>query len=204
MCCSFVPPYLLQRVALWAGTRHASDSGRETLQVDDRLRAQRQSPAGEMAAPRLPGSKKRVVHSANNTQTLPGEVVRSNGDLAVGDAAVDEAFDASGQVWDMFESQFGRQSIDGRGSTVSITVHYERDYDNAFWDGTQLVFGDGDGQIFDRFTKPMDVMAHEYTHGVIQFTGGIGLSGPAGRAERKHQRRLRLDGQAAHARPHCG
>src|SRR5215207_6302266 len=173
MCCSFVPPYLLQRVALWAGTRHASDSGKETLQVDDRLRAQRQSPAGEMAAPRLPGSKKRVVHSANNTKTLPGEVVRSNGDPSVGDPGVDEAFDASGQVWDMFESQFGRQSIDGRGSTVSITVHYERDYDNAFWDGTQLVFGDGDGQIFDRFTKPMDVMAHEYTHGVTQFTVGL-------------------------------
>ena len=60
----------------------------------------------------------------------------------------------------MFDSQFGRLSIDGRGGTVSITVHYGRDYDNAFWDGTQLVFGDGDGQIFDRFTKPMDVMAH--------------------------------------------
>ncbi|HJY45657.1 MAG TPA: protealysin inhibitor emfourin [Propionibacteriaceae bacterium] len=173
MCCTFVPPYLLQRVALWAGTRHASDSGRETLQVDDRLRARRESPAGEMAAPRLPGTKKRVVHTANNTESLPGEVVRSNGDPAVGDPAVDEAFDSSGQVWEMFDSQFGRQSIDGLGSTVSITVHYGRDYDNAFWDGTQLVFGDGDGQIFDRFTKPMDVMAHEYTHGVTQFTVGL-------------------------------
>jgi Zn-dependent metalloprotease len=173
MCCTFVPPYLLQRVALWAGTRHASDSGRETLQVDDRLRARRESPAGEMAAPPLPGTKKRVVHTANNTESLPGELVRSNGDPAVGDPAVDEAFDSSGQVWEMFDSQFGRQSIDGRGSTVSITVHYGRDYDNAFWDGTQLVFGDGDGQIFDRFTKPMDVMAHEYTHGVTQFTVGL-------------------------------
>ncbi len=155
--------------------RHSScvHSGRETLHVDDRLRARRELPAGEMAAPRLPGSKMRVVHSANNTESLPGEVVRSNGDPAVGDPAVDEAFDSSGQVWEMFESQFGRQSIDGRGSTVSITVHYGRDYDNAFWDGTQLVFGDGDGQIFDRFTKPMDVMAHEYTHGVIQFTVGL-------------------------------
>ena len=84
MCCTFVPPYLLQRVALWAGTRHASDSGRETLQVDDRLRARREAPAGEMAAPRLPGTKKRVVHTANNTESLPGEVVRSNGDPAVG------------------------------------------------------------------------------------------------------------------------
>ncbi len=126
-----------------------------------------------MAAPRAPGTRKRVVHTANNTESLPGEVVRSNGAPPVGDAAVDEAFDSSGQVWDMFDSQFGRQSIDGRGGTVSITVHYGRDYDNAFWDGTQLVFGDGDRQIFDRFTKPMDVMAHEYTHGVTQFTVGL-------------------------------
>jgi Zn-dependent metalloprotease len=173
MCCTFVPPYLLQRVALWAGTRHASASGRETLQVDDRLRTRRESPPGQMAAPPLPGVKKRVVHTANNTESLPGDVVRSNGDPPVGDPAVDEAFDSSGQVWDLFDGQFGRQSIDGRGGTVSITVHYGRDYDNAFWDGTQLVFGDGDGQIFDRFTKPMDVMAHEYTHGVTQFTAGL-------------------------------
>ena len=93
--------------------------------------------------------------------------------LRVGDQAVDEAFDSSGQVLDLFRSEFGRRSIDGRGGTVSITVHYGRDYDNAFWDGIQLVFGDGDGQIFERFTKPMDVMAHEFTHGVTQFTVGL-------------------------------
>jgi Zn-dependent metalloprotease len=126
-----------------------------------------------MPAPTLPGASSRVVHSANNTETLPGEVVRSDGDPPVDDLAVDEAFDSSGQVLDLFQSQFGRRSIDGRGGTVSITVHYGRDYDNAFWDGSQLVFGDGDGQIFERFTKPMDVMAHEFTHGVTQFTVGL-------------------------------
>jgi Zn-dependent metalloprotease len=173
MSCTFVPPYLLQRIALRAGTRHASASGRETLQVDDRLRARRESPPGQMAAPPLPGTKTRVVHTANNTESLPGAVARSDADPPVGDLAVDEAFDSSGQVWEMFDSQFGRQSIDGRGGTVSSTVHYGRDYDNAFWDGTQLVFGDGDGQIFERFTKPMDVMAHEFTHGVTQFTVGL-------------------------------
>jgi hypothetical protein len=126
-----------------------------------------------MAAPPLPGSRSRVVHTANNNETLPGEIVRSDGDLPVGDLAVDEAFNSSGQVLELFESEFGRRSIDGRGGTVSITVHYGRDYDNAFWDGTQLVFGDGDGEIFERFTKPMDVMAHEFTHGVTQFTVGL-------------------------------
>ncbi len=70
--------------------------------------------------------------------------------------------------------------MDGGGGPVSITVHYGTDYDNAFWDGTQLVFGDGDGQIFDRFTKPMDVMAHEFTHGVTQFTAGLIYQGQSG------------------------
>jgi Thermolysin metallopeptidase, alpha-helical domain/Thermolysin metallopeptidase, catalytic domain len=173
MSCTFVPPYLLQRVARQAGTRHACASGRETLQVDDRLRARREVRPAEMVVPALPGASSRVVHSAGNTETLPGEVVRSDGDPPVGDLAVDESFDSSGQVLDLFQSQFGRRSIDGHGGTVSITVHYGRDYDNAFWDGTQLVFGDGDGQIFERFTKPMDVMAHEFTHGVTQFTIGL-------------------------------
>jgi hypothetical protein len=173
MSCMFVPPYLLQRVALWAGTRHASASGRGTLQVDDRLRARRDAPPPELAAPRVPGVGTRVVHTANNTETLPGEPVRTDGDSPSGDQAVDEAFDSSGQVLDLFRSEFDRRSIDGRGDTVSITVHYGRDYDNAFWDGIQLVFGDGDGQIFERFTKPMDVMAHEFTHGVTQFTVGL-------------------------------
>jgi Thermolysin metallopeptidase, alpha-helical domain/Thermolysin metallopeptidase, catalytic domain len=173
MSCTFVPPYLLQRVARRAGTRHACASGRETLQVDDRLRAKREAHPAEMVVPVLPGASSRVVHSADNTETLPGEVVRSDGDPPAGDLAVDESFDSSGQVLDLFRSQFGRRSIDGRGGTVSITVHYGRDYDNAFWDGTQLVFGDGDEQIFERFTKPMDVMAHEFTHGVTQFTIGL-------------------------------
>ena len=113
------------------------------------------------------------MHTANNTETLPGVVARTDGDPATGDLAVDEAFDSSGQVLDLFAAQFGRRSMDGRGSPVSITVHFGVDYDNAFWDGTQLVFGDGDGVIFDRFTKPMDVMAHEFTHGVTQFTAGL-------------------------------
>jgi hypothetical protein len=63
---------------------------------------------------------------------------------------------------------------------VSATVHYERNYDNAFWDGTQLVFGDGDGDIFERFTKPVDVLAHELSHALIEHTAGLMYQGQSG------------------------
>ena len=72
MSCMFVPPYLLQRVALWAGTRHTSASGKETLQVDDRLRARREAPPPELAAPRVPGVRNRVVHTCQQHRNTAG------------------------------------------------------------------------------------------------------------------------------------
>ena len=81
---------------------------------------------------------------------------------------------------DLFAELFDRRSVDGRGSTLSVTVHYGQRYDNAFWDGSQLVFGDGDGEVFERFTKPMDVMAHEFTHGVTQFSANLTYQGQSG------------------------
>ena len=116
-----------------------------------------------------------VIHSAGNEETLPGAVVRSEGDAAVDDLAVDEAYAWTQQVWDLYEQQFDRRSFDGAGSTVTVTVHYGQNYDNAFWDGEQLVFGDGDGEIFERFTKPADVLAHEFSHGVVQYTSAFTL-----------------------------
>ena len=53
------------------------------------------------------------------------------------------------------------------------TVHYGDQYDNAFWDGAQMVFGDGDGTIFNRFTIAVDVIGHELTHGVTGATAAL-------------------------------
>ena len=168
MPCSFVPPYLLRRLARTT-VIGASTVGEHTLELDRVLRSRREepprAPIRRVTAPAGSATTTRVVHTADNTETLPGEVVRTDGDPATGDAAVDEAFESAGQVLDLFAAEFERRSMDGRGSPVLITVHFGRDYDNAFWDGTQLVFGDGDGVIFDRFTKPMDVLAHEFAHG---------------------------------------
>jgi Zn-dependent metalloprotease len=70
---------------------------------------------------------------------------------------------------------FQRNSIDGNGMRLDSTVHYRMGYDNAFWDGEQMVYGDGDEdlpadeRLFNRFTIAIDVIGHELTHGVTQF-----------------------------------
>jgi Zn-dependent metalloprotease len=113
------------------------------------------------------------VHTAANGSTLPGQLVRSAEDPASGDAAVDEAAGGITATLSLYADAFSRTSYDGQGAQVVLTVHYEQNYDNAFWNGTQLVFGDGDGTIFGRFTKPVDVLGHEFTHAVTQFTAAL-------------------------------
>jgi len=52
-------------------------------------------------------------------------------------------------------------------------VHFGVGYDNAFWDGRQMVYGDGDNELFQRFTIAVDVIGHELTHGVTQYEAGL-------------------------------
>jgi Zn-dependent metalloprotease len=167
--CSFVPPYLLERIA--ASDSAAADHCRGTLATDARLRAERE--AATASPPPATGHAAWVVHTADHGSTLPGAVVRTAGDAASGDAAVDEAADGITATLALYRDAFARSSYDAKGAEVVLTVHYERNYDNAFWNGTQLVFGDGDGKIFGSFTRPVDVLGHEFTHAVTQFTAGL-------------------------------
>jgi hypothetical protein len=183
--CSFVPPYLLLHLAT---DDHPSAAAAEhptgdTLRIDAAFRERREQASADpsaRAAATAQDTDRWVIHSAGNEETLPGAVVRAEGDPASHDVSVDEAYEWSQQVWELFEQQFARASFDGAGSTVTVTVHYGKDYDNAFWDGEQLVFGDGDGEIFERFTKPADVLAHEFSHGVVQYTSAFTYSGQPG------------------------
>jgi hypothetical protein len=173
----FLPPYLLRELA----RSFPDDAERfeRFLVVDDQMRLVRGASTAVSEAVAAAGSAW-VVHSAGNGSQLPGEVVRSEGDPESGDAAVDEAAAGVVGVLALFDEVYGRSSYDGRGGTVLATVHYERDYVNAFWNGTQLVFGDGDGRTFDRFTKPVDVLGHEFTHAVTEHTAGLVYEGQSG------------------------
>jgi hypothetical protein len=173
-CCGFVPPYLLERIA--ATSHEAADACRRTLARDQELRERRRARPAEPVT----GEAAWVVHTAAHGSTLPGRPVRAAGDPASGDVAVDEAADGITATESLYADAFARSSYDGQGAQVVLTVHYEQNYDNAFWNGTQLVFGDGDGTVFGRFTKPVDVLGHEFTHAVTQFTAGLDYQGQSG------------------------
>jgi Zn-dependent metalloprotease len=86
---------------------------------------------------------------------------------------VNEAYDGSGKTYDFFFKVYARNSIDDRGLRLNSTVHFGSKYNNAFWNGRQMVYGDGDGDIFNPFTKSLDVIGHELAHGVTQYEAGL-------------------------------
>jgi Zn-dependent metalloprotease len=148
-----------------------------------RLRGQREASLATTtlsAASVSAGGKNRRVYSADNGSQLPGRLVRQEGEAASSDTAVNEAYDGAGFTYDLFWEIYQRDSLDGAGMGLDSTVHFQRLYDNAFWDGRQMVYGDGDGELFNRFTVALDVIGHELTHGITQFTSNLNYSGQAG------------------------
>jgi Zn-dependent metalloprotease len=136
-------------------------------------RRRRFARARQRWAAALEFEKQRSIYSADNTNKLPGHLVRSEGQSPSGDAAVDEAYDGLGATFDLYSEEYERNSIDDNGMPLKATVHYGQDYDNAYWSGSQMVFGDGDGELFNRFTISIDVTGHELTHGVTQHEAGL-------------------------------
>ena len=177
-----LPPYLLRSIHARSSTARQQDI-LTSIVGSARLRANRRAmalgPGGFGAAGELLGKRRRVFTAENGTN-LPGKLVREEGDPAVDDPAVNEAFDGAGHTYDLFREAYERDSLDGAGMGLDSTVHYGRAYDNAFWDGKQMVYGDGDGELFNRFTVALEVIGHEFTHAVVQFTCNLGDSGQSG------------------------
>lgn len=185
------PPYMLREIAQ-RGSTIQQDQATRALQITALLRDERMAVAeagGHLTAAALvaaPEAKNRQVYSADQGSALPGRLVRREGDPAAGDAAVDEAYDGAGDTYDLYWNSYSRSSVDGRGMQLNSTVHYQKGYDNAFWNGSQMVYGDGDEdlppdhQLFNRFTIALDVIGHELTHGVTQFTANLNYSNQSG------------------------
>ncbi|MFC9983241.1 M4 family metallopeptidase [Microbacterium keratanolyticum] len=171
-----VPGYLLAKLAQSERFPKAAAAARQTL-VAGRppFRARIDLSIDESGAlvAELTDAPNRTVSDAANTDRLPGLIVREEDDPPVDDETVNEAFDGLGATFDMLLAAFRRNSLNDAGAPLDATVHYGVDYDNAFWDGTRMVFGDGDGEVFAGFTRSVSVIGHELGHGVIQHTANL-------------------------------
>jgi Zn-dependent metalloprotease len=183
--CFIIPPYLLRRLARQDAPEllSAARAAKEALSHVRSVQSARTAP--QPAAPPAfrdvqPGPPNRSIYDAAGSETLPGKLVRKEGDPKSGDLPTDEAYDGLGHTHRLFADAFGRNSIDGHGVPLDATVHFGKLYDNAFWNGQQMVFGDGDGQVFERFTRSLSVIGHELTHGVTQFSAGLAYRNQAG------------------------
>ena len=181
-----LPPDVLKQIAK-NGTAEQRDFALQALDIDHTLRTMRLTfsllgglkIAGEAAALK-PVQKQRTIYDAKQTQNLPGQLVRSEGQPDVADVSVNEAYNGLGDTFDFYFKAYHRNSIDNAGLPLQATVHYGQQYDNAFWNGQQMVFGDGDGTIFNRFTISLDVIGHELTHGVTGSEANLTYQGQPG------------------------
>ncbi|MFE5815441.1 M4 family metallopeptidase [Streptomyces sp. NPDC056479] len=182
--CTVVPPHVLDKLAR-NDDPALSGPARRTLMRDSELRGKRRVTT-EFALAATPAEKApsdqplRTIYDAQHRTALPGTKVRGEGADPGQDATVNRAFSGLGATFELFLKAYQRHSIDGDGLPLDATVHYDENYNNAFWNGEQMVFGDGDGEIFLDFTIPIDVIGHELTHGVTQYTANLTYYGQPG------------------------
>jgi Zn-dependent metalloprotease len=118
------------------------------------------------------------VFDCRNGTKLPGVLVKKPATST--DASAKRAYTQTAAVARFFDQVFGRNSIDNGGMPLNSSIHYSVKYNNAFWNGSQMTYGDGDGQIFVDFTQSNDVIAHELMHGVTQYTLGLDYANQPG------------------------
>ena len=165
-----LPPHVLREMAR-RGSAAQRNAALKTLALDGTHRTQRVmhmllAPAPRIALTGAPPKVKRTIFNSKHEETTAADVVRGEGQPPVADVAVNEAYDGLGQTFEFYLEVYQRNSINGQGLPLNAYVHYGQGYDNAFWDGQEMIFGDGDGTAFNRFTIALDVIGHELTHGV--------------------------------------
>lgn len=185
--CTYVPSHVLGRIA-----KQGDDAARATAQASAKqAKFSRTRRAGRPvsmldltqgsgaaaaitagAAAPAPGTGGREVYNSKHQWVQRLDFVRGEGDPDTGDSDADAAYDFAGVVRG-YLSELSRNSIDNAGMNLVLNVHFGQNYMNAFWDGDEMTFGDGDGQIFTSFAKSLDVVAHELAHGVTQFTANL-------------------------------
>lgn len=177
--CLIIPEYVNKNI-VEKGTREQKERAWKNVMLTEQLRGRRAVTGLLTSMLSVSDRLHRTIYDAKNGENLPGTLVRAEGGKAKGGTPVTEAYDYSGDTYRYFKDVHDRNSINARGMKLDSTVHYGEEYNNAFWNGEQMVYGDGDGEIFQRFTKCIDVIGHELTHGVTQYEAALEYEGQSG------------------------
>ncbi|WP_233262289.1 M4 family metallopeptidase [Vitiosangium sp. GDMCC 1.1324] len=130
--------------------------------------------------PQIHSALNRALYTANNQWTTPGTLRRGEGGAATGDNHLDTNYNHIGTTYACYDTLFGRDSFDDRGAQITSTVHYGQSYVNAYWDGFQIVFGDGDNFNSTQLGLDLDVTAHEISHAVTERESGLAYRNESG------------------------
>lgn len=132
-----------------------------------------------------PGLAKQVVFDAEQLPILPGTQIWQTGDDSLPpDPDAKRVIEGAEKTLAFYKELFNRHSINDKGGIIRQSVHYRENpkkvFDNALWDGEQMIYGDGDGIYTASFTSDLDIIAHELTHGVIDFTARLAYENQSG------------------------
>jgi Zn-dependent metalloprotease len=189
--CFIAPPHILARM-IEEGTPEQRTAATNTMASSASMRTRRALVTQVMreldvdvrALAAAPAGEHLTVYDVEHggRSDLPGRRIRGHGEPEAEDPAVNQAYDGADKTYRFYKEVYDRDSVDGQGFELVSSVHYSFQYENAFWEGTQMVYGDGGGQLFAEgaLTTALDVIGHELTHGVTQFSAQLEYSKQSG------------------------
>lgn len=189
-----LPPYVSDKLEQAASQKsfpkkvneHAADRFREKRKALGALPpkklmalASMENAAGDAAA------VKQEVYDAEGLPITPGTLLWKTGNAALpADEDAKRVISGAEKTVRFYRQLFNRNSLNDKGMIIRQSIHYRENpkkvFDNAFWDGEQMIYGDGDGVNTASFTSDLDIIAHELTHGVIDFTAKLTYAGQSG------------------------
>src|SRR5450432_184138 len=179
-----IPPYISEKLAD-SGNKNIATQAVKNLVETVKLRAKREFVGGLTANqalllhPAKPQKKAaklnmQVYDMKHGTNPSAAKLIWDNGTpKGKQDTDAKNVVAAGSATWDFYYKIYGRNSVDNLGLLLRHYIHYSSKYDNAMWDGSEMVYGDGDGTIFGDFTADPDIIGHELTHGVTQYESGL-------------------------------
>ncbi|GAB3642507.1 M4 family metallopeptidase [Spirosoma arcticum] len=178
--CHIIPPFVVDQLK-----KSGVDVASQTKSIDRELRTRRAEQlalrsAADSIIPPPDKNADRFVYDSKTTQNQRMLLVRKEGGAASQDSVVNTAYENAGSVREYFKTALKYLSVDNHGADLILNVHFGKAYANAFWDGDEMTFGDGDGEVFTNLAIALDVTAHELTHGVVQYTAGLKYQGQSG------------------------